>query len=225
VWLRRGFVLTLDGALSGTRAPVSAVGVANLCLWLLASGDRVILAHWSLSSLAVYAALYGLLDRLFRTVSNAEIQQRLPLAFAAPGAGRELQLVTSARAVGVLVLAAGVAGLLAPTTVSVVSGGAYHPELWMSLTLSAAMATMLAAVPAYVVLVARGRGAVLAAIAAAAAVVNIVGNVLLASRFGTTSAALLTLAGYAIWLVGVYVAALRRADQQEPLNRSVAQPG
>src|ERR1700722_2277315 len=36
---------------------ISAVGLASLALWILASGDRVVLAHYSLTALATYAAI------------------------------------------------------------------------------------------------------------------------------------------------------------------------
>jgi O-antigen/teichoic acid export membrane protein len=51
--------------------------------------------------------------------------------------------------------------------------------------------------------VARGRPTVVAVVALTAAVVNIAGNFALAARYGTSSAAALTLIAYLIWLGGV----------------------
>ena len=74
---RHGITFTWRAA-DQHRLPISAVGVTNLALWLLASADRVILANYVLTALATYAALYGLLDRVFRSLANAEVQRCLP---------------------------------------------------------------------------------------------------------------------------------------------------
>jgi O-antigen/teichoic acid export membrane protein len=100
----------------------------------------------------------------------------------------------------VLGVACSVAG---PTAISIISGGHYHPSLAMSAVLAFAMMTMLAAVPAYVSLIARGRGRAVAIVSLTAAAVNIAGNFALAPYYGTSSAAVLTLVGYLIWLGGV----------------------
>jgi O-antigen/teichoic acid export membrane protein len=199
----RGVQLTSSERRQGPRSPISGVGVANFALWILASGDRLILAHYALAALATYAALYGLLERIFRTVANAEIQQRLPRAFIAHARRGASPDHFSARA-WLFLVALGVACSLAgPTAISVISGGHYHPSLAMSAVLAFAMMTMLAAVPAYVSLIARGRGGAVAIVSLTAAAVNIAGNFALAPYYGTSSAAALTLVGYLIWLAGV----------------------
>jgi O-antigen/teichoic acid export membrane protein len=203
----RGVELTADRQSRGSRSPVSAVGIANLALWVLASGDRLILAHYALAALATYAALYGLLDRIFRTVANAEIQQRLPRAFINHAQRGEPPVLFTPRTWLLLVVLGVVCSLAGPTVIAIISGGHYHPSLAMSAVLSFAMMAMLAAVPMYVLLVARGRTRVVAIVALTAAIVNIGGNFLLAARYGTSSAAGLTLVGYLIWLVGVTLAA------------------
>lgn len=219
----RGVALARRVASRTRHSPVSAVGVANLALWLLASGDRVILAHYALTALATYAALYGLLDRAFRTVANAEIQQRLPRAFldhAHRAGSREPAMLRGA----LLLLALGaVCSALSPTAIAIVSGGRYHPSIAMSTVLSLAMVAMLAAVPSYVSLIARGRTRAVALIALGAAAVNILGNLALAGRYGTSSAAALTLVGYLIWLAGV-TAAERRAGHGARSPRSSSYP-
>ncbi len=187
-------------------SPISAVGIASLALWLLASGDRVILAHYSLTALATYAAIYGLLDRVFRTFATAEFQQRLPRAFATYAETKWLAPDQSLLSVCFLIGLGAACSITGPTVVSVVSGGNYHPNLAMSTVLSFAMMAMLAAIPSYVSLIATGRTRVVAIIAIGAASVNILGNMLLAPTYGTSSATALTLLGYFIWLFGVITA-------------------
>jgi O-antigen/teichoic acid export membrane protein len=187
-------------------SPISAVGVASLALWILASGDRVILAHYSLTALATYAAIYGLLDRVFRTFATAEFQQRLPRAFATYAKTKRLAPDQSLLSVCLLIGLGTVCSISGPTVVSVVSGGNYHPDLAMSTVLSFAMMAMLAAIPSYVSLIATGRTRIVAIIAIGAAGVNILGNLLLAPTYGTSSATALTLLGYLIWLVGIIAA-------------------
>jgi O-antigen/teichoic acid export membrane protein len=215
----RGVVFTVGAQRQGPRAPISGVGIANFALWILASGDRLILAHYALAALATYAALYGLLERIFRTVANAEIQQRLPRAFishAQKGESPELFTVRAWLLLIVLGIACSAAG---PTAISVISGGHYHPSLAMSAVLAFAMMTMLAAVPAYVSLIARGDSRAVAIVALTAASVNIAGNLALAPHYGTSSAAVLTLVGYLIWLGGVMLAErnARRLPAREAL--------
>jgi hypothetical protein len=209
---RGGLGFTATGR-QGQGAMVSGVGVANLALWLLASADRVILAHFALAALATYAALYGLMDRVFRSIANADVQLQLPKVFAARGqspaaAGSSFR----SRTVGLLLLG-GVCAAVAPAVVAAASGGRYHPPWAMSLALSAGMVAMLAAVPNFVKLIGLGRASGAAKVAVLAAVVNIGGNLALASRFGTGAAATLTLLGYLIWLIGTSLL-LRREEAQ-----------
>jgi len=216
----RGVVLTAEVQRQGPRAPISGVGIANFALWVLASGDRLILAHYALAALATYAALYGLLERIFRTVANAEIQQRLPRAFishAQKGESPDLFTVRAWIFLGLLGVACSVTG---PTAISIISGGHYHPSLAMSAVLAFAMMTMLAAVPAYVSLIARGRSRAVAIVAMAAATVNIAGNLALAPDYGTSSAAVLTLLGYLIWLGGVM--SVEHSARRLPVRQALA---
>ncbi|MFZ1925287.1 MAG: polysaccharide biosynthesis C-terminal domain-containing protein [Solirubrobacteraceae bacterium] len=199
----RGVVFTAGAQEHGSRVPISGVGIANFALWILASGDRLILAHYALAALATYAALYGLLERIFRTVANAEIQQRLPRAFISHAHKKESPDLFTVRAWLFLVVLGVVCSVAGPTAISIISGGHYHPSLAMSAVLAFAMMTMLAAVPAYVSLIARGRGRAVAVVSLTAAAVNIAGNLALAPHYGTSSAAVLTLVGYLIWLGGV----------------------
>jgi O-antigen/teichoic acid export membrane protein len=90
-----------------------------------------------------------------------------------------------------------------------ISGGNYRPPVLMAVCLALAMVAMLAAVPAFVTLVATARARTAAQIAIFAAATNIVGNLALAGRYGTSSAAALTLLGYLIWWGGVVFAANR----------------
>ncbi len=215
-----GVVFTAGAQRQGPRAPISGVGIANFALWVLASGDRLILAHYALAALATYAALYGLLERIFRTVANAEIQQRLPRAFishAQKGESPDLFTVRAWLFLVVLGVACAVAG---PTAISIISGGHYRPSLAMSTVLAFAMMTMLAAVPAYVSLIARGRSGAVAIVALSAASVNIAGNLALAPYYGTSSAAVLTLLGYLIWLGGVML--VEHGARRLPVREALA---
>ncbi len=187
------------------------VGLANLALWLLASADRVILAHYALASLGVYVALYGMLDRTYRSLANADVQMRLPAAFDERVKGRAPVTGFSPSRLAALVVGSLVIAACAPTFTSLVSGGRYVPEIWMSVVLTMSMCAMLAAVPGYVALIAYGRARQAAVVAACAAGINVVGNLVLDRTLGTTAAACLTLVGYAVWLVGTQIL-VRRGD-------------
>lgn len=187
-------------------SPISAVGVASLALWILASGDRVILARYSLTALATYAAMYGLLDRVFRTLATAEFQQRLPHAFAIHAETGKVTAAQTPRSLLLLISLGIVSSISGPTVISIVSGGNYHPSIAMSAVLSFAMMAMLAAIPSFVALIASGKTHIVAIIAIAAATLNIIGNLLLAPYYGTSSATALTLFGYLVWLCGVVIA-------------------
>lgn len=204
-----GFLIVSRGlrvrvvSMGGPLAPISGVGVASLSLWILASGDRLILAKYDLVALATYAAVYGLIDRVFRTISSAEFHRRLPSAFSSKSAGTvKPHGITKLELASVLGVAA-ISALLAPWAVEVISGGNYRPELWMTCVLTGAMVAMVCATPSFVSLIARGRHKEVAIIAIVPAAFNIGANLVLAPIYGTTSAALLTLFGYAMWLSGV----------------------
>jgi O-antigen/teichoic acid export membrane protein len=208
--IERGLVLT-TGRRDTRQSGVSWVGLSNLALWILATGDRVILADVALVALATYATLYGLLDRIFRTVANAELLLRLPSAFGAADGKQSGTTKPTWSVAASLAAAAAVSAVVSPFAVGVISGGVYTPSLWMALVLSAAMAAMLAAVPLYAAAIGRGDTRGPAILACAAASLNLGGNLILAPHFGTTSAAALTLAGYAVWLVGL-ILLTRRAE-------------
>lgn len=210
-----GYVVSLRrvavrlGHREGLAGLLGYVGLANLALWLLASADRVILAHFALSSLGVYVALYGMLDRAFRSLANADIQIRLPAAFDERVKGLPPAIRFSVPRMSLLLLGALVLALCAPTFTSLVSGGRYVPTIWMSIVLTAAMCAMLAAVPGYVALIAYGGARRAAAVAACAAGLNVLGNLVLDRIWGTAAAACLTLVGYLVWLVGTQILARR----------------
>jgi len=214
--VRRAVALTRGRPRYRRHSAISAVGVTNLALWVLASGDRIILSQYALAALATYAAIYGLLDRVFRTVANAEIQQRLPGAFLNESANREQTAGYSRRTLLVLVSAGCIAAVAAPSAIKLITGGHYDPPIGMSVVLSFAMIVMLAAVPTYVSLIAQGRTKAVAMVAVVAASVNIIGNLVLAPLYGTGSAAALTLIGYAIWLGGITVIKRTATSWQRP---------
>jgi len=191
------------GDLSGSISPISGVGVASLSLWIMASGDRLILAQYDLVALATYSAVYGLIDRVFRTISNAEFHRRLPSAFSSESAGTVKPHGITKLELALVLGVAAISALLAPWAVEVISGGNYRPELWMTCVLTGAMVAMVCATPSFVSLIAHGRHKEVAIIALVPAAFNIGANLVLAPIYGTTSAALLTLVGYAMWLSGV----------------------
>jgi O-antigen/teichoic acid export membrane protein len=221
-----GSVVVRMGRRQALAGLLGYVGLANLALWLLASADRVILAHFALSTLGVYVALYGMLDRTFRSLANADVQMRLPAAFDERVKGSAPVAGFSAPRLVALVLGSLVVAVCAPAFTSLVSGGRYVPEIWMSVVLTMSMCAMLAAVPGYVALIAYGRARQAAAVAACAAAVNVAGNLILDRIWGTAAAACLTLAGYAIWLVGTQVL-VRRGDpataREESTRHDVAE--
>jgi O-antigen/teichoic acid export membrane protein len=204
--ISRAVRIAEHGSTGTKHSPISAVGVASLALWILASGDRVILANYSLTALATYAAIYGLLDRVFRTLATAEFQQRLPHAFAIHAETGKVIAHQTVRSILLLIGMGILCSVSGPSVVSIVSGGNYHPSIAMSTVLSFAMMAMLAAIPSFVALIASSKTHIVAVIAIAAATLNIVGNLLLAPHYGTSSATALTLFGYLVWLIGVVIA-------------------
>jgi O-antigen/teichoic acid export membrane protein len=198
------------GARSATpRGAVSAVGLANLALWILASADRVILSHYALAALATYAATYGLLDRVFRGLANADIQARLPAAFAGRPAGDGIPDRLSPPTLVALVSLGAFFAVASPHLIELISGGRYQPSFAMSVALSTAMVAMVAAMPSFVALIVLGRARVAAGVAGLAASINVVGNLLLVPHFDTTAATALTLGGYLVWLIGARIAVNR----------------
>ena len=97
--------------------------------------------------------------------------------------------LTRLELLGIVALGVAAAGL-GPPAVELISGGRYSPPYWMAISLTGAMVAMVCAVPSYVSLIAKGRARLAVYAAVIPAAVNLTGNFLLASRYGTTAASL-----------------------------------
>ena len=173
------------------------LSVYQIAMWITGSADRVIFAHVAPISGASYAAIYGVLDRGFRTLATTELLQRLPRVFStSPRTGRAAPRLVTVPGVIVMVVAASVA---APWIVRLLTGGRYSPGYLLSGILAASLGLMLAATPRVAELVGRDRSHVLARGATAVAAVNVSANCALIPTVGAVGAAIANLLSYGLW--------------------------
>lgn len=189
------------------RSPLSGahLGLTQLGLWITASADRVILAHINPVAAASYAAIYSPMDRVYRTVASSEAALEIPSRVKGTASNRLRPYAIRGLLLFCMAIAAGSVG---PRVVNVATGGRYLPSHLLVSLLAAGMTLMVAAVPLYAEVVAHGRREVLVVASLAAAVLNLALNFTLIPRYGTTAAAISTLAAYALWF-GVLGVALR----------------
>src|SRR5664279_603120 len=200
-----------------SRLGLSGVGVINLALWVMSTGDRMILG-WraGLSAVALYAVIYGLLDRALRAVAVATAQSSFPVAMALRADGTHGWEATDACAwsrhrgywLGTAALAA-VLSLASGPFVAALSGDRYQPPFLMALLLSTGISFYAAAMPFYVRVIASDRTALLASASVGCAVFNLLGNALIDGRFGAMGAAVMTLLAYGLWAVAAAETARR----------------
>jgi len=196
---------------------LSAIGVANLGLWLLATGDRVVLGIRSGgAAVAVYAATYGLIDRVIRSFVNGHAAEWLPQAFALQRPERRLKNLIRLRSFAALLLVCVVALAFASgPAISLLTGGRFAPSVSMGALLAGGIGLLGIASPLYIMLVSAARARVAAWAASIAAGVNLCGNWMLDPRWGASAAAALTVVGYGTFVVIAAVghrAATREAD-------------
>jgi O-antigen/teichoic acid export membrane protein len=172
------------------------VGALNLGLWVVASADRVVLEMYvEPTALAVYAITYGLLDKFFRSLSNAFIARSLGASFS----GRNI--IPSKKFFGSSLLLFVVMVPVGKWAVEFVSGSRYSPDLALVAVIAAAGMAMLWSAPYYVGLLAsaeyRGSLWVIGIIAG----FNIFANVVFDRLYGVSAAAMISLCSYLLWLV------------------------
>jgi O-antigen/teichoic acid export membrane protein len=195
----------------GVQSTLTAVGVANLGLWVLATGDRIVLAgRAGPSTVAVYAVLYGITDRVVRSLANGHIAIWFPWAFTTPADSRRarglrhIKSYLAALSVSVIALA-----LSSSLLVRALTGGRFSATIMLGAVLALGVGLLGLAAPAYVLLVSSGRGRIVALAACAAAAINIGGNWVVDPRWGATGAAFMTVVGYGVYTV-VLIGAYRR---------------
>ena len=182
---------------------LSAIGVANLGLWLLATGDRVVLGVRSgAASVAVYAVAYGLIDRVIRSFVNGNVAEWLPEAFGFQEAQRRVRNLSRVGTFGVaLTLCVTLLAVAVRPGIELLTGGRFSPSVEMGVLLAIGIGLLGVASPLYVMLVSAGRARIAAWAAMIAAGVNLGGNWLFDPRWGAMAAAGLTVAGYAVFVV------------------------
>lgn len=177
-------------------SPVSshAVGAMNMGLWIIASADRLVLERTITAlDLASYALVYGLTDRIFRSLSNAYIAKNL---------GRAFQGETKKSGWKFYVLSLLLAALLVPIiqfATAALSGSRYNAPLIMTSLIVVAGLFMLWSAPHYVKLMASGEFKSALVLIFALAAFNVLANILLAAYLGTDGAAMISMMTYGLW--------------------------
>jgi O-antigen/teichoic acid export membrane protein len=214
IYLARNAVVSRDSPpqiISGRSLTLYQVG-----MWIIGSADRVIFAHINPVGGASYAAMYGVLDRAFRTVSTSELLQRLPRLLAgSPTRRRRLPALASIPVVFVMVVTSAAAG---PSIVGYLTGEKYMPGYVLSSLLSVSLGLMLLSTPRVADLVAGGGEASLAYGACGVAGFNVVANLVMIPMFGAAGAAGVNLGSYGLWYA--YLALMCRDRRPLDLTRS-----
>lgn len=171
------------------------VGGLNLGLWIIASADRIILEMLvQPSALAVYALTYGLLDKFFRSLSNAFIARSMGASFKGQNIVPHRKYFLATLFIFVIIVP------IAKWAAEFVSANRYSPDLLLVALISGAGLAMLWSAPFYVRLLAsaqyRGSLWVVGAISG----LNIVCNVIFGERYGVNAAATISFCSYLLWL-------------------------
>ncbi|MBT2515740.1 lipopolysaccharide biosynthesis protein [Arthrobacter sp. ISL-30] len=171
-----------------------SIGAMNMALWIIASADRLVLERIvEPVDLATYALAYGLVDRVYRSLSNAYIARHLGASFQ----GSALKIRATYFA-GTMVLGV----LLVPTVSwgsSFLSGGRYVPDLVVSSLVVGAGLFMTWCAPYYLRLMATGTYKTSLILVSSLASINLVGNFLIDGFLGIVGAAYLSMLTYALW--------------------------
>lgn len=176
---------------------ISSIGAANLALWVLATGDRVVLGiRAGTATVAAYAVAYGLIDRVVRVIVNGHVTEWMPEAFCVTGNLRVRSLSRLGAYSAVLVCATLSVGVGVRPVVAGLTGGRFVPGYGVGLMVALGLGFLGVAAPFYVVLVAAGRARWVAIAASSAAIVNLGGNWVLDGRWGAEAAAAMTATGY-----------------------------
>lgn len=214
-------------------SPVSshAVGAMNMGLWIIASADRLVLERTiNAFDLASYALVYGLTDRIFRSLSNAYIAKNLGRAFQGEVKRSGWKFYALSLLLAVLLIP-----VIQLATV-ILSGNRYDAPLIMTSLIAAAGLFMFWSAPHYVKLMASGGFKSALFLVFTLAIFNVLANILLARYLGTAGAAMISMMTYGLWFtwlatkrhsrpyprltVGRHVRATRRASHSTR-NRGV----
>lgn len=180
------------------------VGALNLGLWVIASADRVVLEMYvQPTALAVYAITYGLLDKFFRSLSNAFIARSLGASFGGTTMVPPRKFFLASLLLYLIMVPVG------KWAAEFVSGDRYSPDLSLVCVIAGAGLAMLWSAPYYVGLLAsaeyRGSLWVVGIIAG----LNIATNIIFDPLYGINAAALISLCSYLLWLVWLVVRSRR----------------
>ncbi|MFD6897742.1 lipopolysaccharide biosynthesis protein [Rhodococcus sp. NPDC060086] len=183
-------------------------GSISLGMWVLASADKIILEQLvNPEELASYAMAYGLLDRVFRAIQNIYTSRNMADAFSG-----KLGKSSHWLSLGILALAL-VMSPVAVVACGIISGGRYQPDLLLALVISLGLAIMTLSAPPYLKMMSTKKYAGPIIVIYGIASGNILGNILLAPKFGVLGAGLLTLAAYLTWLGYLYSYSVRFATK------------
>ena len=173
-----------------------SVGAMNMALWIIASADRLILEGIVQPlELATYAMAYGLVDRVFRSLSNAYIARNLRRSFQGTSSK------SGALYIGGMAL---IAVLLVPGVhwgTNILSGGRYVAGYDVAIGVVAAGLFMVWSAPRYVALMASGSYRSSMGMLGLLAGLNIGGNFIVGPYFGIVGAAFVSAATYLLWLI------------------------
>lgn len=192
------------------------VGAMNMALWIIASADRLILEGIVQPlELATYAMAYGLVDRVFRSLSNAYIARNLRRSFQG-ASSRSGALYLGGMALIALLLIPGV-----HWGTAVLSGGRYVADFDVALGVVSAGLFMVWSAPKYVALMASGSYRSSLCILGLLAALNIGGNFIFSPTFGIVGAAFVSAFTYLLWLVWLIGRSKRRETTVLMIGRHV----
>lgn len=190
-WFRRWAL----GLCPGPSHSSHMVGALNLGLWVIASADRIVLETLiQPTALALYALTYGLLDKFFRSMSNAYIARSLGASFIGRNVIPRRKYFLGTLLIYIMVVP------VAKWAAEFVSGGRYSPDLSLTALIAGAGLAMLWSAPFYVHLLASAqyKGSLWAV--GIIAVFNIVANMIFDGTYGIHAAAMISLISYVLWL-------------------------
>ena len=192
-------------------------------MWLLVSGDRLILQHYETSSeIGVYEVAY-VLSSVLMVVAQGLRAAWLPdyfrTAMQPDGMARYIRLTN----LYLLAIFSGSAGIIlfCPELIQLVGGEAYAGAIPLCRILTLGIAWFACFIAFNQPLLLKGRTGTLAMLSGIGVALNIILNLMLVPRFGTTGSALATVGAYSAMAIGSLVYSRTQMDVQWPL-RSLA---
>lgn len=180
------------------------VGSINLILWIIASGDRVILGFTvDATQLAAYSLIYGLVDRAFRVANTTYVSSMLPSVLAG---GHQRWAWPYRLCIGLLGVVIAVA---AAPLVELISAGKYVIEPTLAVLLVASLVCFASSGPGYVDCVASDLIRYLVIPLVLVTSCSFIALWILAPVFGYSVAAVCKLICYATWFVLTSVGSYR----------------